>query len=408
LLRNDLSGHSADVRAVVALADEGGVATSSRDGTIRIWADDGRCLSVLAAHGSDAREESGVNFVNCLAVPPAGTEVVSATETRILLASGAYNGQIFEWDDLGDNFPEPARRLAGHCDGPKEQTNVACLCYRRDGALISGGWDCKVRIHQHGELLKTIEAHTEAVWCLLPLPEGRLLTGSADKTIRLWHEEECEPQLEIRLNGAVRALHDYGDGGFLVTGNDGWLRCFDADGKQSNKVVAHEDSFVYSVAVSASQDTAYTVGEDHTLKVWETATWTCLQSILLPETVWHVATMPNADVAIGCADRHAYIWTTDPSRVCPQEVRDALSLRAEEACPAGVAQSAAQANLRKKLARRKKASGETTNKNVSKEDLAAAEAAAEAARQALLAELECEEQPEKASKSTSKKKKKKR
>jgi len=34
---------------------------------------------------------------------------------------------------------EPARRLSGHCDGPKDQKNVSVIAYREDGGLLSGG-----------------------------------------------------------------------------------------------------------------------------------------------------------------------------------------------------------------------------------------------------------------------------
>ena len=71
-------------------------------------------------------------------------------ETGIIMASGAHSGEIFEWDSLED-CSEPARRLSGHTDGPKDktkghQTNVTTLCYGVEGSLYSGSWDFKVGI----------------------------------------------------------------------------------------------------------------------------------------------------------------------------------------------------------------------------------------------------------------------
>lgn len=86
----------------------------------------------------------------------------------------------------------------------------------------------------------------------------------------------------------------------------------------------HPDSYVYALCVSAAAPSGegaarvYTCGEDRTLKVWHVQgsesgltrccfprhfscgllagselEWSCEQSLAHPETVWHVAELPN-------------------------------------------------------------------------------------------------------------------
>ena len=42
-------------------------------------------------------------------------------------------------------------------------------------------------------VLLTVQAHEAAVWAVAIMPEGGyMLTGSADKTVRLWKAGKCE------------------------------------------------------------------------------------------------------------------------------------------------------------------------------------------------------------------------
>lgn len=137
----------------------------------------------------------------------------------------------------------------------------------------------------------------------------------------------------------------------------------------------------------------YTCGEDRTLKVWHVQglesgrtgcccprhfssgllagselEWSCEQSLAHPETVWHVAELPNQasawmhewvslqwgvhtsalwhtgmyrlhlpcfkcdalqDVVASCGDRHGYVWTAEEARRAAQEVQTEFETRVE-------------------------------------------------------------------------------
>ena len=48
-----------------------------------------------------------------------------------------------------------------------------------------------VRFWQGGACVQILEGHSDAVQCLLLLPDGRLLTGSNDRSIKLWEQHKC-------------------------------------------------------------------------------------------------------------------------------------------------------------------------------------------------------------------------
>ena len=48
-----------------------------------------------------------------------------------------------------------------------------------------------VRFWHGGTCVQTLEGHSDAVQCLLLLPDGRLLTGSNDRSIKLWEQHKC-------------------------------------------------------------------------------------------------------------------------------------------------------------------------------------------------------------------------
>ena len=63
-----------------------------------------------------------------------------------------------------------------------------CLAVLPDGKLVSGSYDKTIKIWDPdtGECIKTLKGNSDSVNCLAVLPDGKLVGGSYDKTIKIW------------------------------------------------------------------------------------------------------------------------------------------------------------------------------------------------------------------------------
>ena len=60
-----------------------------------------------------------------------------------------------------------------------------------DGRIVSGGYDGTIKIWEKGpngeyKVKETLNGHTGSVWTLQVLPDGRIVSGGYDGTIKIW------------------------------------------------------------------------------------------------------------------------------------------------------------------------------------------------------------------------------
>ena len=55
--------------------------------------------------------------------------------------------------------------------------------------LMSGSSDKTVRLWKDGRLVSILEGHNRRIACMAVLPGGILASGSSDKTVRLWNRD---------------------------------------------------------------------------------------------------------------------------------------------------------------------------------------------------------------------------
>jgi len=72
--------------------------------------------------------------------------------------------------------------LTGHTN------TVIALTILPDGSLVSGSGDDTIKIWdvKNGQNIKTLSGHTNGVYALTVLPDGSLVSGSTGKTIKIW------------------------------------------------------------------------------------------------------------------------------------------------------------------------------------------------------------------------------
>lgn len=207
------------------------------------------------------------------------------------------------------------RLLIGHAH------NVCTLDVSPKGTyLVSGGWDGQARVWNLGKWeteLMLGDHEGKAVWSVVALDETTVVTGCADKNIRVFDLRqstggEVMPSATIYTPDVVRALCKVPKGhpsgaDIASASNDGTLRLWKLNGQQVAELHGHE-SFVYSLASLPSGELV-SAGEDRTVRVWKGLE--CIQTITHPAiSVWTVAVnQETGDIISGASDGIARIFT---------------------------------------------------------------------------------------------------
>lgn len=288
------------------------VLSASRDRSVRIWRRDGSPTAAfngsLISRGSD--------YINSLAFSPPteshpdGLVISGGKDTIIEVKSPRLSS-----DDSAD------RLLVGHAH------NVCTLDVSPKGSfLVSGGWDGQARVWnlENWATELTLGGHDGlTVWSVVALDETTVITGCADKSIRVFDltqstAGEALPRSTIHTPDVVRALcklpagHPSG-AEIASASNDGVLRLWKLNGQQVAELHGHE-SYVYSLATLPTGELVSS-GEDRTVRVWRGSE--CIQTITHPAiSVWTVAVnRETGDIVSGASDGIARVFTRRPEQV---------------------------------------------------------------------------------------------
>ncbi|KAJ1966719.1 WD repeat protein Lub1 [Dispira parvispora] len=304
-----LTGHEADVRAVLG-PQPNVYYTASRDTTIRAWSRDSssafpRTVGVFVGHSK---------YVSSLALLPP-----NATYPAGLLASGGMDRSIRLYDPsnvTNGDTAQPMHTLEGHRD------NVCCLTVTQQGDLVSGSWDGTAKVWHNWQVATELVGHQYAIWAVLSLPDGSILTGSADKLIKRWQGSNCVGTYRGHtdcVRGLALLSDTLGDphqATFASCSNDGTIRLWTLDGTCVQVLHGHT-SFIYSLCCLPSGELVSS-GEDRTVKVWRDNA--CIQTLTLPaQSIWSVETTPEGDVLVGSSNRTAYLFTRSPDKYATSE-----------------------------------------------------------------------------------------
>jgi phospholipase A-2-activating protein len=278
--------------------------SASRDFTVRVWSQQTSNPpvwdSTIKTHGKE--------FVNSLAIVPPTSDFPEG-----LIVSGGKD-QIIDVRQPSKSLEDDAEALLiGHGN------NVCALDASQDGKyIVSGGWDTEARLWEVGKWgdSKLLPGHEASVWAVLAYDSNTIITGCADKQIRIFQTSGKQVR-SIQAPEVVRALcrlpanHPSG-AQFASAGNDAVIRLWTLNGQQAAELHGHEN-FIYSLAVLPNGGLV-SGGEDRTVRVWEKNQ--CVQTITHPAiSVWTVAVCPeNGDIVTGASDKLIRIFTRDSER----------------------------------------------------------------------------------------------
>ncbi|KAM0198393.1 hypothetical protein ACHAPA_006118 [Fusarium lateritium] len=313
-LSAQLVGHEADVRAV-SFPSPDTVLTASRDCSVRIW----RRTQTSPPNFDATLLSRGSEYVNSLSFFPPSNDHPDG-----YVVSGGKDTIIEVKSPKATSSDNAERLLVGHAH------NVCTIDVSPNGTyLVSGGWDGQARVWspQKWETEFSLSGHESmAVWSVVALDDHTVVTGCADKNIRIFDLRqstagEVSPNSTIHTPDVVRALcrvpRDHPSGADIASAsNDGTIRLWKLNGQQVAELHGHE-SFVYSLA-SLPTGELVSSGEDRTVRIWRGNE--CVQTITHPAiSVWTVAANPETgDIVTGASDSIARVFTRSPERTADE------------------------------------------------------------------------------------------
>lgn len=314
-LSAQLVGHESDVRAV-SFPSPDVVLSASRDCTLRVW----RRAQATPPSFDATLLSRGSEYINSVSfLPP------SKDRPDGLVISGGKDTIIEVKAPSATSADNAERLLVGHAH------NVCTLDVAPDGTyIVSGGWDGQARVWNptKWETELMLSGHEGmAVWNVVAFDEHTVVTGCADKSIRIFDLRkstagEVAPRSTIYTPDVVRALcrvpKNHPSGADIASAsNDGTLRLWKLNGQQVGELQGH-DSFVYSLTSLPSGELV-SAGEDRTVRIWRGTE--CVQTITHPAiSVWTVAANPETgDIVSGSSDGAARVFTRRPEAVADQE-----------------------------------------------------------------------------------------
>jgi WD40 repeat protein len=202
--------------------------------------------------------------------------------------------------------------------------------HRRDLLISLQTWADAIGLERDGErrlqygslpvpsarLRGTLRGHAADVWGVAVSPDGgRLATGSADGTVRVWDTGSGEQLLVLTAGSPVWDVTFSPDGRRIAAGcADGTVRLWHATGGGGAGVLAGNADEVWSVAFSPDGGRLAAAGADGTASVWELATGERRQVLGEPGSppVWAVAFAPDGE-RLAAAGRDATVRFWDPN-----------------------------------------------------------------------------------------------
>lgn len=165
-----------------------------------------------------------------------------------------------------------SRVLSGHTDG------IMCLQFDDSrNILITGSFDKTVRVWnlETGETLRVLSGHTQCVRAL-QFDDVKLVTGSMDSTLKIWnyHTGECIRTLEGHTEGVICLHFDFNN--ILASGStDTTIKIWNFSSGETYALRGHT-SWVNSVRF-CNETILVSGSDDTTIRLWDLGSRSCIR-----------------------------------------------------------------------------------------------------------------------------------
>lgn len=242
--KTELSGLEGAVTDAAFSPEGDRLATTSKDGTARIWD--------LTGHEIWAFQHSTGTPMLRLAYAPNGRYIAASAEKGALLIADADSGQA-KWIDSAN-------------------TSIDSITFSADGSeVITGHGDGTLRlVDTITGAQRYFRGHEASVQCITFMPDGNtLVTGSGDHTVRLW-DMKGSTSLVIRVGGTgIEDIAVSPDGALLaVLGGDSAIHLIQTKDGAEQKTLRGHGSKITRVRFSSGGRRLVSASQDHTARLW--------------------------------------------------------------------------------------------------------------------------------------------
>lgn len=289
--RCEFTGHDGAVRllASVAAQHKGAAFISSCGEKVKLWKQN--------EDGWGFRErpvvERSSNFVRslCALLPdkdhPNGVVLIGSSEATIQAYSASTNDLLYTLKDHTDS--------------------VCALTVGKYRTFVSGSWDKTAKVWLNQKCLLTLTGHTGAVLCIV-IVGGYILTGSSDTSIRRWKAGKCEHTMSGHSD-SVRDLCPLTESEFLSCSSDGTIRQWSVSG-EILRIYGQHGGSVFCLAVLPDGRGFVSAGEDERMCAWKDGR--LLQTVTHGTPVRCLCVLPTGDVVCGDSNKVIRVYAYNP------------------------------------------------------------------------------------------------
>ncbi len=279
-------GHERDIWDVAISPDGTLLATSSSDGTARLWdLATGEQIQVFAP------QSGALGMVDF------------SRDGKHLLISGE-DGWVHLWDVASGKDIQDFADKGGDAVFSPDGTRVASTGGPDGTAQI---WDVTT-----GEPLHMLSGHTEFIPRIAYSPDGKyVLTGSVDRTARIWDAATGSEMHIFDAGDAVSAVAFSADSQYAATGSDDFIaRVWDVDTGDLVREFAGHEGYINGISFSPDGRYLLTGSRDTTARLWDIASGELVHAFKgATGDVQGVVFSPDGRLVAGASnDGIAYVW----------------------------------------------------------------------------------------------------
>ncbi len=202
---------------------------------------------------------------------------------------------------------------------PGHTSWVNCIATSEDGLCISGSNDRTLKIWDlhTGEYYQSLEGHTDSVKCVAIIAKEHLcVSGSNDNNLRLWNIHTGNCILEMKGHTDKINCVAVTENGFCVSGSDDQtIRLWNLNTGECIRIIEGHTDRVNCI-VQLESELFISGSDDNTLRVWNITTGNCVQ--VMKEHKGHIKciiTTKDKLCISGSADKKVIVWNPYTGKV---------------------------------------------------------------------------------------------